>query len=108
MKKGIFLFIVALLVYLPLYGYDQYVNDFKKDEKGLIAMERYAAPQFKPSTMRDNLSSTYPGLRLKEKGISLQELLIQIVRTGAICLSRVFSVFMVIWIWFPVRVIIWL
>ena len=76
LKKGIFLFIVALLVYLPLYGYDQYVNDFKKDEKGLIAMERYAAPQFKPSTMQGNLSSSYPGLRLKEKGISLQELLI--------------------------------
>ena len=34
LKKGIFLFIVALLVYLPLYGYDQYVNDFKKEEKG--------------------------------------------------------------------------
>ena len=77
LKKWIFLFIVALLVYLPLYGYDQYVNDFKKDEKGLIAMERHAAPQFKPSTMQNNLSSTYPGLRLKEKGISLQELLIQ-------------------------------
>jgi hypothetical protein len=75
-KKGIFLFIVALMVYLPLYGYDQYVNEFKKEEKGVIAMERYAAPQFKPSTLRDKLSSTYPGLRLRDKGITLQGLLI--------------------------------
>ncbi|MBM4313839.1 MAG: hypothetical protein FJ122_07945, partial [Deltaproteobacteria bacterium] len=77
LKKWIFLFTVALLVYLPIYGYDQYINDFNKDEKGLIAMERYAAPQFKPSTMRDNLSSTYPGLRLRDKGTSLEALLIR-------------------------------
>jgi hypothetical protein len=77
LKKWILLFIVALLVYLPIYGYDQYVNDFRKDEKGLIAMERYAAPQFRPSKLQNDLSSTYPGLRLRDKGVSLEALLIQ-------------------------------
>lgn len=77
LKKWIFVILMALLVYLPLYGYDQYVNDFKKDEKGANMAERYAAPQFKPSSQRNDLSATYPGLHLKEKGISLQELLIQ-------------------------------
>lgn len=76
-KRWLFLFAVALLVYLPIYGYDQFVNDFQKDEKVMSAMERHAAPKFKPSTMQKDLSSTYPGLRLKDKGITLQELLIE-------------------------------
>ena len=41
------------------------------------AMERYAEPQFKPSRLQNDLSSTYPGLRLREKGVSLEALLIQ-------------------------------
>ncbi len=43
----------------------------------MIVMEQYAAPQFKPSTLRNDLSSTYPGLRLRDKGITFQELFIQ-------------------------------
>jgi len=76
-KRWLFLFTVALLVYLPIYGYDQYVNDFKKDEKVMSAAERHAGYRFKPSTLQNDVSSTYPGLRLKDKGITFQELLIQ-------------------------------
>lgn len=77
LKKWIFLFIVALLVYLPIYGYDQYVNDFKKNEKIFNAIERHAAPQFKISKLQKDLSSTLPGLRLKDKGVSLQKIFLQ-------------------------------
>lgn len=77
LKKWLFIFMVALLVYLPLYGYDQYVNDFKKNEKVLNAMESYAAPQFKPSTMQNDPSSSYKGLRLRDKGVSLKGLFLQ-------------------------------
>ena len=77
LKKWIFIGLVALLFYLPLYGYDQYVNDFKKDEKILSIMEHRAAYQFKISTLKNDLSSSYKGLHMKEKGMSFQELLIQ-------------------------------
>jgi hypothetical protein len=77
LKRWIFVGVVALMVYLPIYGYDQYVNDFKKTERAMGAMERYAAPQFKPSKLQNDLSSTYPGLRLRDKGVSLEALLIQ-------------------------------
>jgi hypothetical protein len=77
LKKLIFVASMALLVYLPIIGYDQYVNDFKKTEKAMSAMERYAAPQFKPSSLQKDLSATYPGLRLRDKGVSLESLLIQ-------------------------------
>jgi hypothetical protein len=43
----------------------------------MIVMERHAAPQFKLSRLQNDLSSTYPGLRLREKGVSLEALLIQ-------------------------------
>lgn len=77
LKKWIFVGFVALLVYLPIYGYDQYVNDFKKTERAMVVMERHAGYQFKPSTLRNESSSTYPGLRLRDKGMSLEELLIK-------------------------------
>ena len=77
LKKWIFIFTVALLVYLPIYGYDQYVNDLKKDEKILSAVERHAAPQFKISKLQSDLSSTLQGFRLKDKGISLQDMFLQ-------------------------------
>jgi hypothetical protein len=77
LKRWLFLFAVALLVYLPIYGYDQYVNDFKKDEKVVSVMERYAASQFKLSTIQNDLSSSYKGLRLRDKGVSFQELFLQ-------------------------------
>jgi hypothetical protein len=77
LKKWIFVGSVALLFYLPLYGYDQYVNDFRKDEKVLSIMESRAAYQFKISTLKNDLSSSYKGLHLKEKGVSFRELFIQ-------------------------------
>ena len=77
LKKWIFIGLVALLFYLPVYGYDQYVNDFKKDEKILSVMEHRAGYQFKLSTLKNDPSSSYKGLHMKEKGVSFQELFIQ-------------------------------
>ncbi len=77
LKKLTLVAVIALMVYLPIFGYDQYINDFKKTEKAIRVMERYAAPQFKPSKLQNDLSSTYPGLHLRDKGVSLEALLIQ-------------------------------
>ena len=77
LKKWIFIGCVALAVYLPFYGYNQYVNDFNKSEKIMIVIEKFAAPQFKPSTLMKDLSSSYKGLRLRDKGHSFQEVFIQ-------------------------------
>jgi hypothetical protein len=77
LKKWTFIGLVALLFYLPLYGYDQYINDFKKDEKVFSIMENRAVYQFKLSTLKNDLSSSYKGLHMKEKGMSFRELFIQ-------------------------------
>ena len=76
-KKGIFIAGVALCIYLPPVVYDQYINDFNKHEKILIVAERYATPEFKPSTLRNDISSSYRCLRLRDKGMSLKELFLQ-------------------------------
>ncbi len=72
LKKWIFIGSVALLFYLPIYGYDQYVNDFNKTEKVMSAMEHYAEPRFRLSALQDDFSSK--GFHLKDKGVSFQEL----------------------------------
>ena len=77
LKKWIFVGCIALSVYLPFYGYSEYINNFNKSEKIGIVMEEHAAPQFKPSTLQKDPSSTYPGLRLRDKGRSFQEVIIQ-------------------------------
>jgi hypothetical protein len=77
LKKWIFIGFAALLFYLPIYGYDQYVNDFKKNEKILSIMEHRAGYQFKLSTLKNDPSSSYKGLRMKDKGVTFRELFIQ-------------------------------
>ncbi len=77
LKKWLFVGLVALLFYLPIYGYDQYVNDFRKNEKVVSIMESRAVYQFKISTLKSDLASSYKGLHLKEKGVTFQELFIQ-------------------------------
>ena len=77
LKKWIFIGCVALATYLPLYGYSQYVNDFNRSDKVAIVMEKYAAPEFKQSTILKNPSSTYPGLHLRDKGRSYQDVIIR-------------------------------
>jgi len=76
-KKAFLIVCIALFVWLPHVVYDQYVNDFRKNEKILITAERHAHPALKPSKLRDDISSSYPGLRLRDKGMSLRELLFQ-------------------------------
>ena len=77
LKKWIFIGCVALAAYLPFYGYSQYVNEFNKSEKIMIVMEKHAAPQFKPSIIMKDSSSSYKGLGLRAKGLSFQEVIIQ-------------------------------
>ena len=74
-KKGILIGVVALCLWLPPMVYDQFVNDFRKNEKILAVAERMAAPEFKPSRLKNDISSSYRGLRLRDKGMSLKELL---------------------------------
>ena len=76
-KKGALIAGVALCIWLPPVVYDQYVNDFRKNEKILAVAERMAAPEFKPSRLKNDISSSYRGLRLRDKGMSLKELLFQ-------------------------------
>ena len=77
LKKWIFIGCVALAAYLPIYGYSQYVNDFSRSDKIAIAMEKYAEPRFKPSTVQKDPSSTYPGFHLRDKGRSFQDVIIR-------------------------------
>jgi len=77
LKKGLLIAGVALCVWLPPVVYDQYVNDFRKNEKILAIAERLAAPEFKPSRLKEDIASSYRGLRLRDKGMSLQEILFQ-------------------------------
>ena len=73
-KKGGVVAGVALCLALPPVLFDQYVNDFKKDDKILLVAERYAIYKFKPSTLKNDISASYPGRCLKDKGVSFKEL----------------------------------
>ena len=77
LKKGLLIAGVALCVWLPPVVYDEYVNDFRKSERLTIVAERFAAPEFKPSRLKEDLSASYWGLRLRDKGMTLKELLLQ-------------------------------
>ena len=73
-KKAALISGVALCICLPPMVYDQYINDFRKHEKMLDVSENHAAPEFKPSTLRNNISASYRCLRLRDKGVTLQQL----------------------------------
>ena len=76
-KKWALVACVALFVYLPPVFYDQYINDFNKDEKIGNFVEKQAAYPYKPSTIRNAPDDSYPGLNLRSKGVSLQEILLE-------------------------------
>ena len=68
---------VALCVSLPPLIYDQYINDFKKNEKIYNFVEKNAMHQFKPSTIMNAPDDSYPGLNLRSKGVSLHEMFLE-------------------------------
>jgi hypothetical protein len=76
-KKWALVALVALCVYLPPAVYDQYINDFKKDEKISNFVEKHAVYQFKPSTLMNAPDDSYTGMNLKSKGVSLQEIFLE-------------------------------
>ena len=76
-KKWLLIACISLCIYLPPVVYDQYINDFKKDEKISHFVDKHAAYQFKASTVINAPDDSYPGLRLKLKGLSWQELFLE-------------------------------
>jgi hypothetical protein len=76
-KKWALVACVALCVYLPPVVYDQYINDFNKDEKIVNFMEKHADYPYKPSTIKNAPDNTYPGLNLRSKGVSWQEIFLE-------------------------------
>jgi hypothetical protein len=52
-----------------------FTGDFEKQDSRLMKyQEEIAAPPFKPSTIERDLAGTYPGLRLKDKGVGYFEI----------------------------------
>jgi hypothetical protein len=76
-KKWALVACVALCVYLPPVFYDQYINDFNKGEKIGNFVEKHADYQFKPSTIKNAPDDSYPGLYLRSKGVSWQEIFLE-------------------------------
>lgn len=76
-KKGALVACAVLCVYLPPVIYDQYINDFNKNKKIGTFVEQHAAYPFKPSTIRNASDDSYPGLSLRWKGVSLQEIVLE-------------------------------
>lgn len=77
LKKWALVACVVLCVYLPPVLYDQYVNDFNKDEKISNFAEKNAAYPFKTSTIMTAPDDSYPGLYLRSKGILWYEIFLE-------------------------------
>jgi hypothetical protein len=76
-KKLGFIACVALCISLPPLVYDQYINDFRKNEKIYNFVEKHAMQEFRPSTIKNAPDDSYPGLNLRSKGVSLQEMFLE-------------------------------
>jgi hypothetical protein len=77
LKKWALIACAAICVYLPPTIYDQYVNDFKKDEKISKFVEKHADYEFKASTIQKALDDSYPGLYLRLKGTLWHEIFLE-------------------------------
>ena len=77
MKKGLLIAGIALCVYLPPTVYDQYINDFHKEEKIDQIVENKASYEFKPSTVKNKPLESYRGLALRDKGVPLSGLFLE-------------------------------
>ncbi|MDO8971139.1 MAG: hypothetical protein Q7U74_10655, partial [Saprospiraceae bacterium] len=76
-KKWVLVACMALCIYLPPVVYDQYINDFEKEEKISRFVDKHAAYPFKASTVMNAPDDSYPGMRLAFKGLSWQELFLE-------------------------------
>jgi hypothetical protein len=76
-KKWALVACVVLCVYLPPMFYDEYINDFNKGEKIGKFIEKHADYEFRPSTIINAPDDSYPGLYLRSKGVSLQEIFLE-------------------------------
>ena len=76
-KKWVLVACMALCIYLPPVVYDQYINDFNKDEKISNFVEKHADYPYKPSTIKNAPDDSYPGLYLRSKGVSWQEIFLE-------------------------------
>jgi len=70
--KCLLLICAALLVFVTRFGLDVAINGTDKFSQRVAYAEQYAGEQFKPSIA--TTAKSYPGLRLKDKGVSLPEL----------------------------------
>ncbi len=77
LKKGILIAGVALCIYIPPMAYHQYIHDFDKNGRILAVAERHAEYPFKPSTLKNDVSSSYKCLRLRDRGVTFEALFIQ-------------------------------
>ncbi|MCP4129940.1 MAG: hypothetical protein GY754_02880 [bacterium] len=64
--------LAAFSILIARYAYDIIINGFDKEAKILACAEKYADPGYKPSLTAT--SSSFFGLRLRDKGVSYMEL----------------------------------
>ncbi|HIG64319.1 MAG TPA: hypothetical protein EYQ43_01820 [Methyloprofundus sp.] len=70
--KCLFFSLIGASIFFARHGIDHAINGSNKLEQRIAYAEQHAAPDFKPSIAETEQS--YPGLRLKAKGVSLAEI----------------------------------
>lgn len=70
--KCVFFMLIGASFFFARHGLDYAINGSNKLEQRIAYAEQHAAPDFKPSIAETEHS--YPGLRLKAKGVSLTEI----------------------------------
>jgi hypothetical protein len=77
LRRWVGVALAALAIFLPLYIYDQAINGFEKDARIAQMAEQHAINEFKASTFERDRASYHPGLHLRERGVSWQDLFIK-------------------------------
>ena len=73
-KRLIFIFLVLFLMFSLRFAGDIYINGIDKEKKLNDCREKLAKTAYKPSTP---MEKRMPGLNIKEKGVSLKDVLIK-------------------------------
>lgn len=76
LKRGAVLYVLAFCIALPWIGIDMARNGFGDHKADTIQqlMEANAAPEFRPTTLRQTPELSFPGLRLADKGVPFEAL----------------------------------
>lgn len=71
------IFAVAVIIAFPRVWLDKSVNgsSAEKAEKLVVAAEKYGELRFRPSTLKNDPASSYPGRNLAAKGVTLRQVL---------------------------------